>query len=125
MRVHGARGGVFLRSRTSGDGESDVSVWGDADDRTEADDEVFREAEESARCVLFSLWIGVGVVRVAVFWIISRGIRVRGAVQRLLSHGFDIFKESAGGGDVFVSSRGEARDGDDNRQGTAAACVAF
>ena len=80
MRIHRARGGVFLRPRVVSDGESDVPVGGHAHDRAEADGEVFREAEEPTRGVLFSLRAGVGAVRVAVYRVIGGRVRVCGAV---------------------------------------------
>lgn len=80
VRVHRARGVVFLRPRTVGDGEPDVSVRGDADDWTKADGEVFRETAESTRGVLFHLWVVVGAVWMAVFRVVGGRVRVRCAV---------------------------------------------
>jgi len=80
VRIYRARGVVLLRPRAVGDGEPDVSVGGDADDWTEADGEVFLETAESARGVLLHLWVVVGAVRMAVFWVVGGRVRVHRAV---------------------------------------------
>ena len=104
MRVHRVRGDVFLRPRPVGDGELDVLVRGDDDHRPEADGEVFRQAQEPARGVLFSVWVGVGAVWVAVLLVVRRGVWVYCVIFRVLSDGVDISQTRPGRGRGVATS---------------------